>query len=64
MRPAKLSAAAEENLQITIPSVTKKSLRMKSAQSGETMRVIVLKALADAGIRVPDGEIQDRRKAK
>jgi NaMN:DMB phosphoribosyltransferase len=63
MRTDKQSAT-EENLQITIPSVTKKSLRMKAAQSGETMRVLVLRALASAGIRVPDEEIQDRRKAK
>ena len=54
----------EETLQITIPVVTKKSLRMKSAESGDTMRVIVLKALSKAGIRVPDDELQDRRKAK
>ena len=54
----------EETLQITIPLVTKKSLRMKSAESGDTMRVIVLKALSKAGIRVPDDELQDRRKAK
>jgi hypothetical protein len=54
----------EETLQITIPLVTKKSLRMKSAESGDTMRVIVLKALSKVGIRVPDDELQDRRKAK
>jgi hypothetical protein len=54
----------EETLQITIPVVTKKSLRMKSAESGDTMRVIVLKALSKAGIRVPDDELLDRRKSK
>jgi hypothetical protein len=54
----------EETLQITLPRVTKKSLRMKSAKSGDTMRVIVLKALAKAGINVPDDEVQDRRKTK
>lgn len=53
-----------ENLQITVPGVTKRSLRMKAAESGETMRVIVLRALAEAGIRVPDEELQDRRKSK
>ncbi|MHB8268057.1 hypothetical protein [Bradyrhizobium sp.] len=63
MRPAKKSDA-EETLQIAIPLVTKKSLRMKSAESGKTMRVIVLKALAKAGIRVPHDEVQDRRKVK
>jgi hypothetical protein len=63
MRPAK-KPDAEETLQITIPRVTKKSLRMKSAESGDTMRVIVLKALLKAGIRVPNDELLDRRKTK
>jgi hypothetical protein len=54
----------EETLQITLSRVTKKSLRMKSAESGATMRVIVLKALAKAGIQVPEADVQDRRKAK
>jgi hypothetical protein len=54
----------EETLQISIPVVTKKSLRMKSAESGDTMRVIVLKALSKAGIHVPDNELLDRRKSK
>jgi hypothetical protein len=56
--------SSEENLQITVPGVTKKSLRLKAAESGETMRVIVLKALAAAGIQVPSKELQDRRKSK
>lgn len=54
----------EESLQLTVPSQTKKDLRMRSAESGEPIRVIVLRALAAAGIRVPDKELQDRRKAK
>jgi hypothetical protein len=53
---------SEEPLQITVPKVTKKSLKMRSAESGDPMRVIVLRALADAGIQVPDEELQDRRK--
>lgn len=63
MRPSK-KLDKDETLQITIPSATKKSLRMKAAESGDTLRVVVLKALAKAGIRVPDEELQDRRKAK
>jgi len=61
--PSKQSVA-EETLQITVPLVTKKSLRLKAAESGDTMRVIVLKALAAAGVRVPTTELQDRRKPK
>jgi hypothetical protein len=57
-------AEAEENLQITVPRVTKRSLKMRAAESGDTMRVIVLRALAASGIQVPDEELQDRRKAK
>lgn len=56
--------SSEEPLQITVPQVTKKSLKMRAAESGETMRVIVLKALAAAGIQVPQTELQDRRKEK
>jgi len=63
MRSGKQSAS-EETLQITVPVVTKKSLRLKSAESGDTMRMIVLRALAAAGVRVPTEELQDRRKMK
>ena len=60
----KMPQGSEEPLQITVPHVTKKSLRMRAAESGETMRVIVLKALAAAGIQVPQTELEDRRKNK
>lgn len=59
-----LVAADEEPLQITVPSKTKKSLKIKAAESGDTMRVIVLKALADAGIEVPVTELHDRRRGR
>jgi hypothetical protein len=55
---------SEEPLQIVVPKVTKTSLKIRSAQSGDPMRVIVLRALAAAGIQVPDLEVQDRRKSK
>lgn len=58
------SDAVDEPLQITVPPVTKKSLKIRAAESGETMRVIVLRSLAAAGIQVPDSELQDRRKGK
>ena len=54
----------EEHLQVTVPVVTKKSLRLKAAKSGETMRAIVLKALAAAGVQVPKKDLQNRRKKK
>lgn len=54
----------EDTLQIAIPAETKKSLRLKAAESGETMRMIVLRALDAAGIFVPKEELKDRRKSR
>lgn len=56
--------APEESLQITVPVVTKKSLKIKAAETGDSMRVIVLRALADAGIEVPSEVLHDRKKSK
>ena len=55
-------ADAEEPLQVTVPPITKKSLKVRAAETGETMRVIVLRALASAGIEVPLAELEGRRK--
>lgn len=63
MQPA-TSAEIEENLQISVPHATKKSLKIRSAETGDPMRVIVLKALSAAGIEVPEEELKDRRKVK
>jgi hypothetical protein len=54
----------EDTLQVTIPAETKRSLRLKSAESGETMRVIVLRALDAVGIQVPKKELKDRRRGQ
>ena len=62
--PIASSAENEENLQISVPHSTKKSLKIRSAETGDPMRVIVLKALAAAGIEVPEEELKDRRKVK
>lgn len=59
-----VSGGSEEPLQITVPQATKKSLKMRAAETGETMRVIVLRALAAAGIQVPQTELLDRRKER
>jgi hypothetical protein len=61
-RTAVAASGSEEPLQVTVPQVTKRDLKIKSAERGEPMRVIVLKALAAAGIQVPQAELQDRRK--
>ena len=54
----------QETLQITVPRSTKRSLKMSAARSGEPMRLIILKALMEAGISVPKEELHDRRKTK
>ncbi len=54
----------QETLQITVPQSTKRSLKMTAAQSGEPMRLIILKALMAVGISVPKEELLDRRKNK
>ncbi len=65
-RPSKTAAdgAIEESLQITVPKVTKKSLKLAAAESGDPIRLIVLRALAKSGIEVPSEEMYDRRKTK
>jgi hypothetical protein len=55
---------SEEPLQVTVPQITKKCLKVRAAETGDTMRVIVLRALAAAGIQVPEKDLQDRRKEK
>jgi len=57
-------AETEENLQVSIPCLTKKSLKIRAAETGDPMRVIVLKALEAIGIDVPREELKDRRKVK
>jgi hypothetical protein len=59
-----LKTEGEDSLQITVPHVTKKSLKLRAAETGDPMRVIVLRALAAAGMQVPEKELRGRRKAK
>jgi hypothetical protein len=54
----------EQTLQIKVPCGVKKSLALKAAVDGETIRVIVLRALDAYGIPVPKQELTDRRKVK
>jgi len=59
-----MADGSNELLQVVVPGVTKKSLKIRSAESGEPMRLIVLKALAEVGIQVPKEELQSRRKGR
>ena len=54
----------DEYLQIQVPSVTKHALGMRSAETREPIRVIVLRALKAYGVIVPDEAITDRRKGR
>ena len=54
----------EEYLQIRIPSSTRQHLGIRAAESRETMRVIVLKALQAYGVPVPKAAMVDRRGRK
>ena len=56
--------AKEENLQVRIPAPVKKQLVMRAARNGDTLRATVLKALRQSGIKVPETDITDRRKAR
>ena len=62
MRP--VPTDEEESLQLSVPHITKRSLKIRAAETGDPMRVIVLRALANAGIQVPDTELKGRRKGK
>jgi hypothetical protein len=63
-RSKKAAGDPQETLQITVPQSTKRSLKVRAAESGEPMRLIILKALLEAGISVPNEELHDRRKSK
>lgn len=54
---------ANDQLQLAIPSTTKRALKIRSVETGEPVRLLVLKALRQAGYEVPEDELVDRRKA-
>lgn len=54
--------AQAETIQIKVPSTLKRALALKAAEQQTTMRALVLKALAEAGYEIADGELHDKRK--
>lgn len=54
----------EETQQITVPLITKRALKIRVAEAGDPMRVILLRALAATSNQARLKEIQDRRKAR
>lgn len=52
-----------EHVQLRVPGPLKKALALAAARDGTTIRVVVLRALAEAGFDVPKEELQDKRKS-
>ena len=56
-------ADKEPTLQLFLPAATKREIALRAAESGETIRVIVLRALDAYGFHVPKESLVDRRKS-
>lgn len=54
----------EVPLQVTVPKSVKRSLDLKSVETGRTRRALVLEALRGVGVAVTDDDIAGRRGAK
>lgn len=52
----------DDQLQLAIPPSTKRALKLRSVETGDPVRLLVLKALRAAGYDVPDDAMVDRRK--
>ena len=52
----------DRTLQVQVPASTKQAIHIRSAETGDPMRVLVLRALAAYGFPVPEEAITDRRK--
>lgn len=52
----------EHSLQLFLPAATKREISLRAAEGGETIRIIVLRALDAYGIQVPKEALVDRRK--
>jgi len=54
----------EEYLQVLIPASTKRELDIRSAETREPLRMVVLRALDAYGFAVPAESISDRRRKR
>ncbi len=57
-------AQKEQTLQLFLPATTKREITLRAAESGETVRVTVLRALEAYGFFVPEDAFVDRRKQR
>ena len=65
MKPADLAPITlldDETLQVQVPAATKRAIHIRSAETGDPMRLLVLKARAAYGFPVPEDALVDRRK--
>lgn len=55
------SNSKEVPLQVMVPASVRKQVALMSAERGENLRTIVLRALRGLGVTVPESELVDRR---
>jgi len=49
-------------VQVMVPERVRRQLAIMSAERGESIRTVVLRALGEIGIRVPKEQLVDRRR--
>ena len=57
-----MARAKTDSVQIRVPAKLKRQLAMDAAREGITIRALILKALADAGYKIAEAELRDKRK--
>jgi hypothetical protein len=60
--PLGLPGEMDRKVTLTLPTAVVHELKQRMAAEDTTMRVLVLRALADAGYAVPAAELRDRRR--
>ncbi len=56
------SVEAYRQIQARVPENLARAINMKAAEEGTTRRVVILRALKDAGFEINDEELQDQRR--
>ncbi len=59
-----MSTKNSDTLQLRVPQALKRKLAMDAAESGVTIRTLILNALVSAGYEIPEDEIRDKRKVR
>jgi hypothetical protein len=53
-----------KSVMVVVPNETRAALRARAGAEETTVRVLILRALKDAGYPVPDAELVDRRRGE